>query len=133
MPETAWTPAPAWATRTDAVPIYEYRCLACRRKTSAFVRAIGATPANLACAHCGGRSLERAVSSFAHHKAMQGVWDASGPPSMNNSDEYYKDPRNIGRWTEQRLEQLGVDMPQETRQMIDAARDGTMPPPVSDL
>ena len=49
------------------------------------------------------------------------------------NDDYYKDPRNIGRWTEQRLEQLGVDMPSEAKDMIDAARDGTMPSPIDEI
>ena len=67
-------------------------------------------------------------------KSMSSVWEDSGPPSAGMSnDDYYKDPRNIGRWTEQRLEQLGVDMPSEAKDMIDAARDGTMPSPIDEI
>jgi len=47
--------------------------------------------------------------------------------------DYYKDPRNIGRWAEKRLKDLGVDMPSETKEMIEAAREGKMPEPLKDL
>ena len=114
------------------MPIYEYRCSACNRRTSVFVRKVS-DPEGVACQHCGSPDLERAISSFAHHRTMAGVWEASGPPGMSPGDDYYKDPRNIGRWTEERLGQLGVDMPKEAQEMIDAARDGTMPEPLNDL
>ncbi len=39
----------------------------------------------------------------------------------------------IGRWAEQRFEEMGVEMPQEAKQMIDAAREGDLPDPVKDL
>ncbi len=115
------------------MPVYEYRCDACRRKTSVLVRSV-AHPPGVTCAHCGGASVQRVISSFAYHRGMGQVWENSGEPSLaGNSDDYYKDPRNIGRWTEQRLEQLGVEMPSEARQMIDAAREGEMPAPLNDL
>jgi hypothetical protein len=90
-------------------------------------------PEGLACQHCGASQMERMISRVAYHPTMQRVWETSGPPSANAGDDYYRDPRNIGRWTEQRLEQLGVDMPSEARKMIDAAREGDMPEPLKDL
>jgi len=55
--------------------------------------------------------------------------------------DYYKDPRNIGLWTEHRLKQLGIDMRSEeyrktfseAREMIDAAREGEMPDAIKDV
>ncbi len=114
------------------MPVYEYRCGRCRRVTSVFVRAMK-DPEGLACQHCGASQLERMISRVAYHPTMQRVWETSGPPSANPSDDYYRDPRNIGRWTEQRLEQMGVEMPSEARKMIDAAREGEMPEPLKDL
>ncbi len=114
------------------MPIYEYRCGSCGKRTSTFTQNIHqqVTPA---CQHCGGANLERLVSGFAYHRSTKTVWEQSGAPSMTPSDDYYKDPRNIGRYTEQRLEQMGVEMPESARKMIDAAREGDLPPPVNDL
>ena len=41
--------------------------------------------------------------------------------------DFYKDPRNIGRWTEKKFKDMGVDMPSELKQEIDAAREGELP------
>ena len=114
------------------MPVYEYRCNECGRVTSVFVRTMSA-PESPACDHCGNAELDRVISRVAYHRSMGRVWEESGPPTSSAGDDYYRDPRNIGRWTEQRLEQLGVDMPSEAREMIDAACDGTMPEPLDDL
>ena len=47
--------------------------------------------------------------------------------------EDYEEPRQIGRWAERRFDEFGIDMPQEAREMIDAAREGEFPEPVKDL
>ena len=41
--------------------------------------------------------------------------------------EYYKDPRNIGRWTEKRFKEMGMEMPTEIKEEIQAAREGELP------
>ena len=56
------------------------------------------------------------------------------------SPDYYKDPRNIGRSTEARLRQLGVDMDSEeyrdtfagVKETIAAAREGELPKTLKD-
>ena len=56
-----------------------------------------------------------------------------GLPDPQAGPDAYKDPRQIGRWAEQRFDEMGIDMPSEARQMIDAARDGELPEPINDL
>jgi hypothetical protein len=81
------------------------------------------------------------MSGFAYHKSDQTHLEAAGPPQSYGGPDYYKDPRNIGRWAEHRLKELGMDMRSEeygntlsqVREMIDAAREGEMPEPVKDL
>ncbi len=105
------------------MPIYEYRCLDCGRKSSLFVRAPSAATAP-ACAHCGGPRLERAMSTFAHHRSEATRLEQAEEPALHNSDEYYKDPRNIGRWAEKRMDEAGIEMPSEVKEMIGKARQG---------
>lgn len=129
-----WNPYVLKANAGDAsMPIYEYQCVSCHGHTAIFLRTMSAESSEVTCEHCGSGQLHRMVSGFSIAKSTQSVWDQSGPASANPSDEYYRDPRNIGRWTEERLSQLGVDMPTEARDMIDAARDGTMPSPIDEL
>ena len=122
---------PTTETSTD-MPIYEYKCSACDRNTSVFVRSISSR-VDPACEACGGKELSRVISKVAYHRSMQDKWDASGPPQFNPTDDYYKDPTNIGRWAEKRLGDMGVEMPEQAREMIDAARDGEMPPAIKDI
>jgi hypothetical protein len=47
--------------------------------------------------------------------------------------DYYKDPRNIGRWAEKRFDEMGVEMPPQLHEEIQAAREGTLPESLQDL
>lgn len=122
------------------MPIYEFRCSGCRKKVSIFTRSI-ADPLSPECPHCSSTELVRLVSGFAYHSTAN-VWtDDKGPPPAMGGPDYYKDPRNIGLWTEHRLKQLGMDMRSEeyrktfseAREMIDAAREGEMPDAIKDV
>lgn len=112
------------------MPIYEYTCDACGRMTSVFVKSMG-TEAKAACSHCGGTKLSRAPSRFAYHRSGARVLEEYGAEPQRLDD--YKDPRQIGRWTERKFEEYGMDLPKEAREMIDAARDGELPSPVDEL
>ena len=114
------------------MPIYEYRCAACEKVTEAFHR--DSAKAKIpACEHCGHKKTVRTISAFATPKTEAQVLDQYGVPDPGASPDAYKDPRQIGRWAEKRFEEMGVEMPQEAKQMIDAAREGDLPDPVKDL
>jgi len=113
------------------MPVYEFLCRSCQKKSSFFVKSFN-QPLSPVCSSCGGTDLSRVFSSFAHHKSMADIHAESGSPE-NASPDFYRDPRNIGRWTENKFQQMGMEMPSQIRDMIDAARDGEMPAPVKDL
>ena len=114
------------------MPIYEYRCAGCGAITEAFHRSLAkASPPT--CESCGGSDVARAVSRFATPKTESQVLDQYGSPGPGAGPDAYKDPRQIGRWAEERFDQMGVEMPAEAKQMIDAAREGELPAPVKDL
>jgi putative FmdB family regulatory protein len=110
------------------MPIYEYACRSCRRLTSSLVR----NPADETappCQHCGGTTA-RALSRFAvGRSATQARQEFAAP----RPGEEYSDPRQIGRWVENKFDEYGMDLPGEAREMIDAARDGDLPDAVNDL
>jgi len=113
------------------MPIYEFSCNSCHKKTSLFARNMS-EPLSPVCSVCGSRNLTRLISSFAYHGSLESIWEASGEPDKPGPD-YYKDPRNIGRWTEKRLKELGQEMPPEIQEMIQSAREGELPDSVKDL
>ncbi len=114
------------------MPIYEYRCQSCGQITPQFVRHPEHARAP-ACEHCGHARTTRALSRFATLRTEQQVMEQYGMPEAGAGPDAYKDPRQIGRWVEQRFDQLGMDLPDEARTMIDAARSGDLPDPVKDL
>lgn len=111
------------------MPIYEYACAACKRITSGFVRG-GAEPKPPRCQHCGGET-RRALSRFAVGRSAAQVREEFGAPPRSVED--YRDPRQIGRWVEQRFDDYGMELPEQARTMIDAAREGELPDSVKDL
>ncbi len=112
------------------MPIYEYRCEGCGAKTSLFARHVG-EPETALCSGCGARVV-RCLSSFAYHKSEAARLQESGDPDRPGPD-YYRDPRNIGRWAEKRFKNMGVEMPKELQEKIAATRDGVLPDPLKDL
>ena len=114
------------------MPIYEYRCESCGQISEVFHRSLerALIPE---CESCTESELKRVVSRFATPKTEAQVLDQYGAPGPGAGPDAYRDPRQIGRWAEERFEQMGVEMPSEAKQMIDAARDGELPAPVKDL
>jgi len=113
------------------MPVYEFRCRTCQKKSSFFVRSIG-EPLSPVCGACGSREMSRVISGFAYHKSMATIHEESGGSDKPGPD-YYRDPRNIGRWTEKKFKDMGMEMPSQIQEMIDSARDGQMPESVKDL
>lgn len=114
------------------MPIYEFICQNCHRRLSFLVRDISA-PFAPKCSSCGNTNLFRAISGFAYHKPLKTVWEESGEPAMHPHDDYYKDPRNIGRWVEKKFQDMGQELPSQIQEKIQAAREGVLPEPLKDL
>jgi putative FmdB family regulatory protein len=114
------------------MPIYEFVCQTCHRRISFLVRDISA-PFVPKCSSCGNTTLSRVVSGFSYHKSLKAVWEESGEPTMHPHDDYYKDPRNIGRWVEKKFQDMGQEMPSQIQEKIQAAREGVLPEPLEDL
>jgi putative FmdB family regulatory protein len=113
------------------MPIYEYRCEDCKRLTNVFVRSVSSELPEVKCEHCGSLKVERAVSKFGIGKTVKQVIEEYGDPSLDEGAEY-RDPRQIGRWAERKFEEYGLEMPEEAREIIDAAREGQFPAPLDD-
>jgi len=52
---------------------------------------------------------------------------------MHPGEDYYRDPRNIGRWVEKKFRNMGQELPSGVQEKIQAARDGVLPEPLKDL
>lgn len=114
------------------MPIYEFVCQNCHKRLDFLVRDISA-PFASKCSFCGNANLSRAISSFACHKSLKTVWEESGEPTIHPSEDYYKDPRNIGRWVEKKFQNLGQELPSQIQEKIQEAREGVLSEPLKDI
>jgi putative FmdB family regulatory protein len=108
-------------TVNSTVPIYEYRCLACNRRTSVFTRSVSAK-VNAACEHCGSKKLSRLMSKFAVHGAAINFDDESAMSSIDESD-----PRQMARLMRQMGEESGEALEPEMEHMLSRLEAGEDP------
>lgn len=104
------------------MPIYEFRCLDCRKKTTAIVL-VRERIGEVRCQHCSGANLERLVSRFATVKSEESRLDALGDPSsMAGVDE--NDPASVARWMKRMGQEMGEDFGDEIDQAMDEEAAG---------
>ena len=105
------------------MPVYEYRCPQCRRKSAVFVRG-SASAGEPACEHCGSQGLTRLFSTFAVRRS-QSSSDDSGGADMGGFDE--SDPRAMAQMMRQMGGEMRDEMGPEFDQMVDQMEAGEMP------
>ena len=88
------------------MPIYEFRCLECRRKTTALVLT-RARAGEVRCKACGSDRLERLASRFATVTPEGTRLQALAEGAMSGSEE--SDPRTVARFMKHFGEQMGED------------------------
>lgn len=102
------------------MPIYEYRCLSCRRKVSLLVRQ---TSSQLRCPHCGSDSLSRLMSSFAVVRSEESRLDAlADPGAWGDVDE--GDPRSLACMARKLKSEAGEEMGPGFDEMVDKLESG---------
>ena len=106
------------------MPIYEYRCAACGRRTSVFVRSISAE-VRASCEHCGSKRLTRLMSKFAVHRGAGSDAFEDDLGGMDDVDE--DDPQSVARWARRMQDQSGEDLGPEFDEMIGRMEAGESP------
>lgn len=89
------------------MPIYEYECDNCHKRTSVLTLRVG-EKADAACRHCASRRLHRLMSRFATPRSEEARIDAlSDPSSLGDVDE--NDPKSLARMMRRMGKQMGDD------------------------
>ncbi|MBI4477652.1 MAG: zinc ribbon domain-containing protein [Acidobacteria bacterium] len=111
------------------MPIYEFECLDCGRKTTALVLSrerIG----DVRCRKCGSGRLEKLFSRFASPKSEEARLDAlSDPSSFGDLDE--NDPASMARWMKKMGKEMGEDFGDDLDEAVEeelASGSGAAPP-----
>ncbi|MSQ25804.1 MAG: zinc ribbon domain-containing protein [Dehalococcoidia bacterium] len=120
------------------MPVYEYRCAACRKKSSVWVRSASAS-VSPACPHCQGTQLTRLFSTFAVRRGGSrnademgdgGMDDMGGMSDMPGADMAgidEGDPRAMARMMRRMSAESSEPMDDETSSMLSRMESGEMP------
>jgi len=90
------------------MPIYEYRCLACQKRSTILVLSLANQSAAI-CKHCGSAKLERLMSRFAAPKSEEARIEALADPS-NLGDLDENDPQSMERFMKKMGREMGEDL-----------------------
>ena len=99
------------------MPLYEYRCRDCRRRSTLLVRSISSAP-EPSCEHCGSSSLTRLISKFSFHRS----WGDSlnwAPDSGYPGDVDEEDPRQMAQRMRQMQREMGDEVTPEFKEMLE--------------
>lgn len=109
------------------MPIYEYRCQDCHRRTTILWRSFSQVEAEPPrCARCGSTNLVRLVSRVALLRSEEShLEDLADPSSLASLDE--NDPRSIARWMRKMSGEMGEDLGPEFEEVIDRLEAGQSP------
>ncbi len=102
------------------MPIYEYRCAGCLKKTTVVTLAVGAA-VDPVCRHCGGRSMTKLVSRVAVRRSEESRMESlADPSSLAGLDE--NDPKSVAKW----MKRMGREMGEEAGEDFDMEVDKAM-------
>lgn len=105
------------------MPIYEYRCEKCRKRTSVFTRSVSAS-VTAVCEHCGSKKMSRLFSRVAVRKSGDdfGGFDES---SLAGIDE--NDPRQMAQFVRKMSREMGEPLDAEMESDLERMEAGDLP------
>jgi len=103
------------------MPIYEYRCAACGKKTTVVTLSVKAE-VDAVCKHCGGRDLAKLVSRVAVRRSEESRLESlADPSSLSGLDE--DDPKSVARWMKKMGREMGEEAGEDFDEEVDRAMD----------
>ena len=100
------------------MPIYEYRCKSCGRKTSRFFRSFSQDK-EPTCSHCGSADLSRLFSTFAFHRSFGAGPNLPSFETMSDIDD--NDPASVSGWVKGMRQDMGDDFGHDFDQIMEEA------------
>ena len=105
------------------MPLYEYRCTACRKRVTVLTLRVG-EEVQPTCDRCGSTALERMMSRFAMVRSEEARLDSLADPSrLGDLDE--NDPKSMARWMKKMGGELGDELGgDDLGEMVDSIESG---------
>jgi putative FmdB family regulatory protein len=108
------------------MPIYEYRCLDCRKRASVFQSYEDYGRGAVTCPHCGSANLKRLISRVRVMRSEDSRLDSlADPDDWGDIDE--NDPRSVARAMRRMGDEMGEELPGEFDEVVDRLESGEDP------
>lgn len=106
------------------MPLYEYRCLDCTRRSTVLVLSL-ANQAPATCSHCMSARVERIMSRFASPKSEEARLEAlADPDNLAGLDE--NDPQSMARFMKNMGEEMGEDVADDLSEEMESGESGSI-------
>ena len=97
------------------MPLYEYRCQDCCRRSTVLVRSLTNAP-DPSCEHCGSANLRRLVSKFSFRRSMGSSLDWMPDSVPGEADQ--EDPGQMADWMRRMKQEMGGEVSPEFESML---------------
>lgn len=101
----------------EPMPLFEFRCEACRRRFTLLV-GMTAEGARHACPKCGGTQLRKLISRFAVLRTEDDMLDDLADPSSLGDPE---DPKSMADWMRRVGREMGEDLGDDFEELVEEA------------
>lgn len=108
------------------MPVYEYRCLDCRRLARIFVSYADYGKVTPTCPNCQGDKLQRRIGRISLAKSEDSRADSMmDETALGGLDE--NDPRSLGKFMRQMSQEMGEDLGDEFHEVVGRLESGESP------
>jgi putative FmdB family regulatory protein len=107
------------------MPLYEYRCLDCKKRSTVLVLSLANQPPT-ACSHCTSARVERILSRFASPKSEEARLEAlANSSNLAGLDE--NDPQSMARFMKTTMgEEIGEDLGDDLSEAMESDETGSI-------
>ena len=107
------------------MPIYQYRCLSCKKRFEVYMSYAEYGTRPVQCTHCGSDQVLRRIGRIRIAKSEESRLDnLAGPETLAGLED---DPRELGRMMRKMSSEMGEDMGPEFDEVIDRLEAGQSP------
>lgn len=107
------------------MPIYEYRCLVCKRRFDIFMTYSEYGTKPVFCTHCGSENTQRLISRVRFARSEEGLLEnLDNPDALAGLEE---NPRELGRVMRKLSKETGEDLGPEFDEVIGRLEAGQSP------
>lgn len=107
------------------MPLYDFRCLACKRRFEVRLTYAEYGAAAVTCPHCQSSNVTRKIGRVRFARSDESrLEDMAAPDSLDGLDQ---DPRALGKMMKQMSSQMGEDMGPEFHEVVNRLEKGQSP------